>query len=132
MEEEQYEDESYKAFIRAWWENIVALSMKVRTQLLIHRETTEDYDEDDAIAARDYIVNIGRLWLELLPEVEGRTEIGKDLKAEFLKYRQYSARGSLFFTKDKDGKDNGYDEEKLFAMEENLRKVLDKLGITGL
>ena len=141
MDEEQ-QDSSYKAFITSWWEEITSLSTQFRASILVNTDGEEDVNSYDAPAGRNYIANMGRFWLELLPEVEGRTEL-KGLKEDFLGFRQYSADGNLFIKcpickqvrKEcvcEQKTDSAFDFNKLFLMEEILRKIMDKLEITGL
>lgn len=133
---------AYAEAIRMRWLEIMDLSVQFRVGLMI-------YDEDgkvqgcDPEVAREYIARLSRMWLELSPKVEGNIafdtswrdktdeeEVGKyaNLKKDFLKFRKHSANPALFYP-NKNG--TSIDENELFLMEEILRKVIEKLGITG-
>jgi hypothetical protein len=122
-EEEQYVDSSYKMAILQKWLRIMDLSERFREGLLVNNEDGSNTGFDIEIG-KEYIAAMTRLWLELLPKVEGRPEF-KGLQEDFMKYRQYSASPTKFFEND-----NRDTENQLFLLEETLGKIVDKLKIT--
>lgn len=135
---EEYSGTSYAEAIRTRWLEILDLSIQFRIGLMIHDDNGKTIGCNPDLA-REYIARLSRLWLELCPKVEqkpefdvsyrdGATNKFTSLKNDFLEFRQYSANPSLFFKDTKDAET--FDENKLFRLEEILRKVLEKLELT--
>ena len=68
-----------------------------------------------------YAAKLTRLWIELFPKVDGRTEFG-DIEKQFKDYRPYYFNPGLFFEKG--------DNARIYELEECLRMVLERLKIT--
>ena len=68
-----------------------------------------------------YAAKLTRLWGELYPKVDGRTEFG-DIEAKFKDFRPYFYNPGLFFEKG--------DNARIYELEECLRMVLERLRIT--
>jgi hypothetical protein len=96
------------------WIELVDISEAFRVQ---HIEGSKDTEIRNIYAAK-----LTRLWLELLPKVEGRSEFGKEFIAEFMEFRVFYMDPAAFFEK--------VDNARLYELEEKLRKVLEQLKIT--
>ena len=93
------------------WGDIIEVGEEFRRGML-----GKDLDPE---VMNDYISKLTRLWLELSPKIEGRSEF-KALEKDFNSYRKYYLNPELL-------QDNA---EDFFRLEEVLRKVLEKIKIT--
>jgi hypothetical protein len=68
-----------------------------------------------------YAAKLTRLWGELYPKVDGRTEFG-DMESKFKEFRPFFYNPALFFEKE--------GSARIYELEECLRMVLERLKIT--
>jgi len=98
------------------WGELMDLSEEFRKNLLlgvIEQETS-----------MEYISKLNRLWLELYPNVRGRTDIDTSIVKKFEEFKKYYQDPTLL-------KDPG-EAENLFAFEELIRLAIEELGLTSL
>jgi hypothetical protein len=96
------------------WIELIDISEAFRVQ---HIEGSKDTEIRNI-----YVSKLTRLWLELLPNVEGRSEFGKEFIAAFMEFRAFYMDPAAFFEK--------ADNARIYELEETLRKVLAQLKIT--
>jgi len=95
------------------WEQVIELAETFRQNLLYNRE-----DQHTQI---EYISKLTRLWLELLPKVDGRDEFG-DLEQVFMDFERYYKDPTLLLQPD-------YADD-ILKLEMLIRRILERLGIT--
>ena len=112
----------YAAFIRNRWIEIELIREEFFQGLFIK---TVDPD-----TISKYLSKLISLWIELKPKIEGRLEL-RDLEDEFLAFQTdiINMENNFLITK---GGEKKVDIEKLYKLEEVIRKAIEKLGVTKL
>jgi hypothetical protein len=112
-EQSKSSGEHYTYILLAQWTEVVELGEKFRAAFI--GGTIEQ------VNINLYLAKLTRLWLELSPMMEGRTDLG-DLPIKFQEFSVY------YYNPKKLSETGNYD--KIFQLEAILRKALEKLGIT--
>ena len=78
-------------------------------------------DEPENEVTLEYVARLTRLWKELKPKVQNRSEL-KDLVNKYMAFEPFAIQPKDLLT----------NPEQIYALEETLCEVLDKLGMTLL
>lgn len=78
-------------------------------------------DEAENDVVLEYLARLTRLWKELKPKVENRSEL-KDLANEYMAFEAFAITPKDLLTQ----------PEQIYKLEEVICKTLDKLGLTTL
>lgn len=106
--------EAYMFKLLEMWEDVIVSSEKYRLNLIQERL--------DPITLTEHFVKLTRIWFELVPIMEGRTEFGEELVTEFLSYEKYYINPGLFL------KDEYIDDAD--KLEKCLRMIIHKSKVT--
>lgn len=113
------EDNTYTGYILGLWTHIIETAEVYRISVM---EAGDDNDVDSTIQYK-YISQLTRLWLELEPKMAGiksNEDAHKELESDFMSFRAaYYDPNYLIVHSD-----------QIFKLEETLRTVIEKLGIT--
>lgn len=113
MEETLSSGQAYMFTLLKKWEELIELGEESRLKILMG-------DRDDRLQT-EYIAKLTRLWLELLPIVDGRDEFG-DIDQRFKEFRIYYVNPTLLLEHEH--------EDKLLDLEELIRIILHKSKVT--
>jgi hypothetical protein len=114
---------AYANYILTKWMEIMEVAEDFRYALLSRR-----VDHDIAF---DYISRLTRMWGELRPKVEGRTDGEfKDFEATFMKFEPYFYDPSKLLQVDETGA-SLTTKDDIFQLETTLRETIEKLKLTA-
>ena len=111
--QEMSSDTKYKSHLLGKWCDIEELAEVFRVNLM------NDILDNDVTYL--YISKLTRLWLELQPLMQGRTDM-KAMEKTFSDFRPYYYNPMLLM--------NDENSDKIFKLEECLREALHRLGVT--
>ena len=103
------------------WQEIGKLSEQVREGRIMRTVLKRRYSSEEMRLKSEYIAKLTRLWLELLPMVEGRSDFSS-ISEEFMRFESYYKNPLLLQQKT--------NMEELFELEKVERQVFEKLKIT--
>jgi len=108
--------EAYAYTLLEKWVDIIELSEQVRQNRIANRL--------DNMITYEHAAKLTRFWVELLPKIEGRTDLGVDFVNEFKSFNDLYENPELPFTKPEQN------AARVAKLEKVVRTALEKLKIT--
>lgn len=108
--------EAYAYTLLEKWVDIIELSEEYRKNVIANRL--------DNPILYEYVAKLTRFWVELLPKIEGRTELGIDFVKEYISFNDLYESPELPFTQP------AKHAARVAKLERCVRTALEKLKIT--
>lgn len=108
--------EAYAYTLLEKWVDIIELSEEIRKNRIANRL--------DNMITYEHVAKLTRFWVELLPKIEGRTDLGVEFVNEYKSFNDLYERPELPFTNPE------IHAVRVARLERSVRTALEKLKIT--